>query len=73
MAHAIQNQPDLPRLVPVSVLEQFGFGRCSAYDVARILPKEIVVRFGPKRIRLHADKLREWIEAGGTAPDLKPA
>lgn len=60
--HAI----DLPRLVPVSVLQEYGFKRVSAYDVIRTMPPGIVVRFG-RRVRLNADRLKEWIEAGGTA------
>lgn len=57
---------ELPRLVPVSVLQQYGFGRVAAYDVLRTMPPGIVVRFG-RRVRLNADKLRAWLEAGGTA------
>jgi hypothetical protein len=59
-------QNELPRLVPVSVLTEYGFGRVSAYDVLRTMPPGIVVRFG-RRVRLNADRLRAWIEAGGTA------
>ena len=54
----------LPELAPVSILEQY-FGRVSSYDVARLLPKDIIVKFSDRRLRVHVGKLRAWIEAGG--------
>ena len=60
-----QSAVGLPELAPVSILEGMGLGRVSAYDVARILPKGIVVRLGEQRMRINVQKLRAWIDGGG--------
>lgn len=72
MPEALENTAGLPRLLPVSVLQNYGWGRVSCYDQLRKMPEGIVVRFG-RTIRLNADRLTEWIEAGGTASAPKPA
>jgi len=55
----------LPELVPVTVLQKYGFGRVSCYDQVSKMPQDIVVKFG-RRVFLKAGPLQQWLEAGGT-------
>lgn len=56
----------IPKLIGVEEFaEQAGLSRYCAYDMVRKMPKGVVVRLG-RRVRLDADRLREWLNAGGT-------
>jgi hypothetical protein len=40
-------------------------GRVRAYEIAKSLPPGVLVKIGPRQLRVNLPALREWIAAGG--------
>ena len=58
----------LPTLIPVwpDMGQSLHLGRVETYQFANRLPKGILVRLN-RRLRVDAEKLREWLAAGGNS------
>ena len=55
--------------------EIFRVNRVRAYEIAKSLPPGVLVKIGPRQLRVNLPALREWIAAGGklaeSSSDLK--
>lgn len=56
----------LPRLITVETFaSQAGINKHQGYEMARRMPPGILIKLG-RRVRLDADRLADWLRAGGT-------
>lgn len=63
----------LPKLLTAEELvEPLKLGLPAVYELIKVMPQNIVVRFG-KKIRINEEELAKWILSGGTGPFLGPA
>lgn len=57
----------LPRLIDAETFAgQAGLSKVMAYDLIKKMPRGVVIKLG-RRVRLDADRLADWLRAGGTA------
>jgi len=55
----------LPTMISIEEFSNsIGLKRHQGYDLARQMPPGVVIRLG-RRIRLNAERLQEWLAAGG--------
>ena len=56
----------IPQMIKVwpDLGQRVGLGRQASYALADSMPEDIKIRMG-RRIRLNAERLAAWLEAGG--------